>query len=177
MGNFKQGKRFGDGGGRKNGFDRREGGRSSFSRGNFKGFGGRDRGSITLHQAICDQCKKPCEVPFRPTEGKPVYCNTCFGGKKEMDNDRGRRGDGFSRQSFDRYPAQPRTSVEGGNFQGENEAIKKQLESLNAKVDRIVSLIEKMTHIAVPTISDTGKKATPATSSAKTKKVVKKGKK
>ncbi len=41
------------------------------------------RGPVTMHQAICNQCGKPCEVPFRPTGDRPVYCNVCFGGKKE----------------------------------------------------------------------------------------------
>lgn len=34
-----------------------------------------------MHQAICDQCGNECEVPFRPTKGKPVYCSDCFGNK------------------------------------------------------------------------------------------------
>lgn len=30
------------------------------------------------HKAICSKCKKECEVPFKPTEGKPVYCRECY---------------------------------------------------------------------------------------------------
>ncbi|MDD1747234.1 MAG: hypothetical protein LUQ16_05675, partial [Methanomassiliicoccales archaeon] len=30
------------------------------------------------HKAICSDCKKECEVPFKPTEGRPVYCRDCF---------------------------------------------------------------------------------------------------
>jgi len=30
-------------------------------------------------QAVCDKCGKKCEVPFRPTGEKPIYCNDCFG--------------------------------------------------------------------------------------------------
>jgi len=26
----------------------------------------------------CDACGQKCEVPFKPTEGKPVYCSACF---------------------------------------------------------------------------------------------------
>ncbi len=50
--------------------------------GYFKRDGGR-RGPVTMHQAVCNKCGKPCEVPFRPTGDRPVYCNVCFGGKKE----------------------------------------------------------------------------------------------
>lgn len=32
-----------------------------------------------MFTAICDKCGKQCEVPFRPTEGKPVFCDACFG--------------------------------------------------------------------------------------------------
>ena len=31
-----------------------------------------------LHRVTCDKCGESCEVPFKPTEGKPVYCNDCF---------------------------------------------------------------------------------------------------
>ncbi len=49
-------------------------GRSS---GGFNRRSGR-RDEKTMHTVICDGCKKECEVPFKPTEGKPVYCNDCF---------------------------------------------------------------------------------------------------
>ncbi len=26
----------------------------------------------------CSDCGCECEVPFKPTEGRPVYCNDCF---------------------------------------------------------------------------------------------------
>ncbi len=50
----------------------------------FKRSGGRDSGRsnrserTTMHEAVCDKCGKKCEVPFNPTEGKPVYCSDCF---------------------------------------------------------------------------------------------------
>ncbi|RJR32102.1 hypothetical protein C4569_00085 [Candidatus Parcubacteria bacterium] len=31
-----------------------------------------------MFEAVCAKCGTKCEVPFRPTEGKPVYCNNCF---------------------------------------------------------------------------------------------------
>ena len=31
-----------------------------------------------MHKATCAECKKEAEVPFKPTEGKPVYCKDCF---------------------------------------------------------------------------------------------------
>ena len=35
-----------------------------------------------MHKAICAECKKECEVPFKPTEGKPVYCKECYAKRK-----------------------------------------------------------------------------------------------
>ncbi len=52
---------------------RREGFRSNF-RGNF--------GPREMHKATCSDCGKECEVPFKPTEGRPVYCKECYAKKK-----------------------------------------------------------------------------------------------
>ncbi|MHC1627032.1 MAG: CxxC-x17-CxxC domain-containing protein [Methanoculleaceae archaeon] len=46
---------------------------------NGRNFGGRRNfGPREMHRAICSDCGKECEVPFKPTEGRPVYCNECF---------------------------------------------------------------------------------------------------
>ena len=31
-------------------------------------------GPREMHKATCAECGVECEVPFKPTEGKPVYC-------------------------------------------------------------------------------------------------------
>ncbi len=31
-----------------------------------------------MHSAVCAACGKNCEVPFRPTGDKPIYCSNCF---------------------------------------------------------------------------------------------------
>lgn len=35
-----------------------------------------------MHKAKCSECQADCEVPFTPTEGKPVYCRECYRKKK-----------------------------------------------------------------------------------------------
>jgi len=35
-------------------------------------------GPREMHKAICADCKAECEVPFKPTEGRPVYCKDCW---------------------------------------------------------------------------------------------------
>lgn len=60
------GRRFGGRGGNGGGGGRRFGG------------GGFNRGPREMHKATCADCGKECEVPFKPTEGRPVYCRDCF---------------------------------------------------------------------------------------------------
>jgi CxxC-x17-CxxC domain-containing protein len=31
-----------------------------------------------MFEATCSNCGKTAMVPFRPTSGKPVYCDDCF---------------------------------------------------------------------------------------------------
>jgi CxxC-x17-CxxC domain-containing protein len=31
-----------------------------------------------MTKVICSDCGKECEVPFKPTEGRPVYCFDCL---------------------------------------------------------------------------------------------------
>src|SRR3989344_6011064 len=50
-----------------------------------KGFGKRDFGSRSMHQATCDKCGKNCEVPFRPLGDKPIFCSACFSKNKSSD--------------------------------------------------------------------------------------------
>jgi CxxC-x17-CxxC domain-containing protein len=34
-------------------------------------------------KAICADCHKECEVPFKPTGDRPVYCKDCFSRRKQ----------------------------------------------------------------------------------------------
>ena len=74
--NRRSGVRRSGGGGNRGGFNRK--------------FGGRDSGRrLDMVKVTCDECGKKCEVPFKPTEGKPVYCSECFekkGGKSSSRN-------------------------------------------------------------------------------------------
>jgi CxxC-x17-CxxC domain-containing protein len=76
-----------------------------------------------MYKAICSNCGKECEVPFRPTNGKPVYCSECF---EKMGN--GGRSD--SRRS------------ERSDFRAPGFDQKVQFDALNAKLDKIIGLLE-----------------------------------
>ena len=71
-----------------------------------RGFGGRSsgrrdsgnpgtRGRLEMFEVVCDECGKNCEVPFKPSSSKPVYCSECF---EHKGNSRG----GSSRDSSSR---------------------------------------------------------------------------
>jgi len=51
----------------------------NFDRPRSGGFGRSfNEGPREMHKATCSKCGKECEVPFKPTEGKPVYCKDCY---------------------------------------------------------------------------------------------------
>jgi len=37
-----------------------------------------DRGPREMHKITCSDCGEEAEVPFKPTEGRPVCCQECF---------------------------------------------------------------------------------------------------
>jgi CxxC-x17-CxxC domain-containing protein len=76
----------------------------------------RDRPSdrTEMFSGICDKCGKDCEVPFRPTPGKPLFCDDCF---KEKSREAGSR------------------SVLG-------KLAPDSLDQINKKLDRILSILE-----------------------------------
>ncbi len=41
--------------------------------------GGRGDREVTMHKATCAECKRNCEVPFKPTGSKPILCKDCYG--------------------------------------------------------------------------------------------------
>jgi CxxC-x17-CxxC domain-containing protein len=42
-----------------------------------------------MHEVTCDKCGKLCNVPFKPTSSKPVYCSDCFKQNKDSAPRRG----------------------------------------------------------------------------------------
>ena len=87
-----------------------------------------DRGRLDLHKAICDNCGKECEVPFRPTQGKPVFCSNCFENKRGGSDSRKYDGRNYERSEQRPFFEQPNYNT--------------QLEALNSKLDNILKLLE-----------------------------------
>jgi len=172
MGDFNRG---GGGGGfrgnRGGGFGGgRDGGRPSFQK---KSWGDKPE----MHKAICSNCGKSCEVPFRPSGDKPVYCSDCFG-KTSGGSDRAPR-----RDFGDRAP-QARPSFDGSNQGGSD--TRKQLEAISAKLDKLTQAIENLsqpkkveTKVAEKVAPKVSAKVAPKVADKKVvkKAVAKKGKK
>ncbi len=84
--------------------------------------GGRqgDRGDRQMHKATCNGCNKSCEVPFKPTGSKPVFCSNCFREQNSDGRDSGRRDDrrGGGDRGGDRGGYNNRSNDRGGSDRG-----------------------------------------------------------
>ncbi len=55
-------------------------------RNSMPGFNGgfrKDFGPREMSKATCSDCGKECEVPFKPSGDRPVYCKDCYSKKKK----------------------------------------------------------------------------------------------
>ncbi|MDP1689023.1 MAG: hypothetical protein Q8L47_02745 [bacterium] len=153
MNNFKSG-----------GFSQR--GSSSGSRSKFGGGGGgrdrgnnRDRRSPELFQAVCAECKKQCQVPFRPSQDKPVYCRDCFGKQRYVPgrNSNGQDGNPRTQRAEQSSYDGPRPEIRR-DFAPEREsqteyvkpqsnegieALARQISTLDSKLNRILEMLVK----------------------------------
>lgn len=101
---------------RDSGFNRRDSERSS----------SKDTG-FQLYHAVCDKCGRDCDIPFKPTGNKPVYCRSCFkAGASESNN--------FDRRVESRERFEPRASTQ--NVTPED------IEKINRKLDKIMKALK-----------------------------------
>lgn len=136
MNNFKKNNRFGGG-----------------------GFKPRDRGDFNdrpkeMFEATCASCGKTCQVPFRPNGKKPVYCNDCFA--KNGGGDRGGDRDNSFKKPYNpsfSKPSYPRNDAPAPQ-NNDNKLIltdvSKQLQMVNSKLDRMITLLEASTATPKP---------------------------
>lgn len=160
MGNFNRDDRRSGGGGFNRGFGGNSGGQR---------FDRRDNGPRQMHQAVCSECGASCEVPFRPTGVRPVFCSNCFG--KQQDNAGAGRSNRFEGNSEDKpyfdsrqmhdtvctkcgkpcqvpFKPEPGKSAfcencyqKGGSKNVNSSEVAEQLKMLNAKIDRLVNAL------------------------------------
>jgi len=127
MGNF-EGNRFSGrsrDGGRKSGGNR-DGGFGGGSRdrdgGNRGGGFNRNSRQREMFDVTCDKCKSQCQVPFKPSNNKPVLCSNCFSKDKESGNSGSRNNNSVT---------------QGGVSQ-------EQFNQLNTKLDKIIKILQEL---------------------------------
>lgn len=61
-------------------FNDRNSGKRNFSKNNDRDrrFESKREGRPEMFKAICADCGKPCEIPFKPNNSRPVFCSACF---------------------------------------------------------------------------------------------------
>lgn len=106
-----------------------------FSTGGRFGNRGGDR-QTAMHKAICTECGNSCEVPFRPSGEKPVYCKNCFGSMS---------GGNMGGDRFPRKNDAPQTRVWPPAEKNKvNDAVVKQLEEVNGKLERLIQAVSAL---------------------------------
>lgn len=136
----------------------RPGGGRDFERRGFSGRG--SSGPAQMFQATCDKCRMNCEVPFRPTNGRPIFCSNCFESNRGSDERRPSFG-GEDRQMFEavcdechnncRVPFRPTSGkpIYCSNCFGDKKESPRgdrpqnndQFKDLHAKLDKILGLL------------------------------------
>lgn len=90
-------------------------------------------GPKEMHKAVCGKCGKNCEVPFEPTDGRPVFCSDCFVKKDSSQS--------ASRTFQDRGP-RPQNDMQ---FEAINRKLDKILEALSTKPEEVTTTHKKKT--------------------------------
>ncbi|PIN84977.1 MAG: hypothetical protein COV47_04650 [Candidatus Diapherotrites archaeon CG11_big_fil_rev_8_21_14_0_20_37_9] len=47
-----------------------------------------NQGPREMYDAVCSDCGKETKVPFKPIEGRPVYCRDCYTKHRPKRDDR-----------------------------------------------------------------------------------------
>jgi CxxC-x17-CxxC domain-containing protein len=121
-------------------------------RGGGNRFGGQGNERREMFSAVCATCGRPCEVPFRPTADRPVYCREHFHGKDgaPSQNYAPREERKFNSAKTSLYSAAPKS--DGGQMS----ELKRQLDALNTKIDKVLALVAENKKIStgMPAVSE-----------------------
>jgi len=133
-----------------------------------------NRGRREMFSATCSQCGVSCQVPFRPTGEKPVYCSDCYE-KLGNNSNSWSYGEGRpQRQSFgDRNKGENRSFSNNRSFGGDRNfssnrgGDNRQMEMVAKKLDRIIELLEGQRQVVKTVEKKPTKKATKKTEKKK----------
>ena len=106
---------------------------------NFGSSRGDDR---QMFDAVCVKCGNDCQIPFRPSQGRDVFCSNCF---EKSEGTEARRPDrkSFDKSNFGRDDSRNSTPNYSAQF-----------EALNAKMDKILQLLVPAPNEIVPLESE-----------------------
>ena len=132
-------------GGNRGGFDR--GDRPSFGKKPWDK-GGRDVGDKQMFSATCASCGKQCQVPFKPVDGRPVYCNDCFGSNRDEGANRGGSDRSYSspapRRDFNSHDRNDRPSFSPKQAPDNRiDGVSKQLEKVSMQLDQLIGMMKQ----------------------------------
>lgn len=128
MGDFNKFNKLGNS--RRGGFDSRK-------------FVKRDLGTKQKFDAVCADCRKDCQVPFRPTGKHDVFCDNCFRNKKGDENPDYNSKKSFSRErnSFEKRNSFERNLDLVSSTPVYDGITKQQFELIDKKLDRILNIL------------------------------------
>jgi CxxC-x17-CxxC domain-containing protein len=110
-----------------------------------------------MFSAICDDCGKDCQLPFKPSSSKPVYCSRCFEARGEKSGLRDKPD--FNRNQSSR--------PDEGSRNKEIGELKAQIISMNVKLDKVMKALNIASEKVADSVTET------KTDSVKAEKVVK----
>lgn len=113
-----------------------------------------------MFKAVCSDCGKDCEVPFRPTGNKEIYCRDCFnlrgGNKREFApqsyENRSRNEDNYMGNHLDSYESNfnklrekrstPPARPSGRDYGAEINELKNLIGSFDEKLEKIIKALK-----------------------------------
>lgn len=104
--------------------------------------GGRPAFDKQMHPAVCDECGTNCEVPFKPTGGKPIYCRDCFRKMEGQEERPSSRPGQFRPGRFSPASRSDRFSKPDHAGGAGPEQFRKELDQINVKLDQILKALE-----------------------------------
>ena len=108
-----------------------------------------------MYQATCGDCGKSCEVPFRPTGERPVYCRDCFSKHPAPTFDRGERsfrkpfersdrpaGRSFGGDRHERPAFRPEAPRPPRGDDAQTGALTQEIKLLSSKIDNLIRALD-----------------------------------
>lgn len=89
-----------------------------------------------LHHSRCDSCGVECDLPFKPTSNKPVYCRSCF--RKNQNNES--KTNHLRDFKSSEFGSKDRRNSFNNSKNSINSSI--ELEQINRKLDKIMKALK-----------------------------------